>query len=175
MQTHTCEPHMHKHKQAPQWERTAAATTVCLFLCGRPIPMGGLSKPFLIHLISWTQEPGPQTKSSFTHAAAAYGYMWSQESVHHKTFFCIPPASPASTDKTTEVFLTRYDLSASIVVFFFPRVLPDHYPVLDRHMALQDLQTGYWVTGKITEMTYNGEQRSTPQLQIIAQSSIHIS
>lgn len=53
--------------------------------------MGGLSKPFLIHLISWTQEPGQQTKSSFTHAATAYSYMWSQESVHHKTFFCIPP------------------------------------------------------------------------------------
>lgn len=78
--------HTHKHKAGtkPAWTWTAAATTVCLFLRGWPVPMGGLSKPFLIHLISWTQEPGPQTKSSFTHAAAAYSYMWSQESVHHQ-------------------------------------------------------------------------------------------
>lgn len=56
--------------------RAAAATAaLCLFLCARPVPMGGLSKPLLIHLISRTQEPAGQTKSPFTHAAAAYGYM----------------------------------------------------------------------------------------------------
>lgn len=86
MQTHTC-TNTNRHLS----ESGRLQPLQCLFLCGWPIPMGGLSKPSLIHLISWTQEPGLQTKSSFTHAADAYSYMWSQESVHHKTFFWIPP------------------------------------------------------------------------------------
>lgn len=46
--------------------RTAAATAaLCLFLCARPVPMGGLSKPLLIHLISWTQEPALADKGLF--------------------------------------------------------------------------------------------------------------
>ena len=88
MQTHIC-TNTNRHAS----ESGRLLPLQCLFLCGWPIPMGGLSKPFLIHLISWTQEPGLQTKSSFTHAVGAYSYMWSQESVHHKTLFCSPPPS----------------------------------------------------------------------------------
>jgi len=81
----------HKHKQLPYLKGIAVVTTVCLFLCGWPIQMGGFSKPALIHLICWTQEPGLQTKSSFTRKTADYSYMWSQESLHHTIFLWIPP------------------------------------------------------------------------------------
>lgn len=64
-----------KHKQAKEFSCRHCSVFLYVWL----FPMGILSKLSIIHLVWWTQEPGLQTKNSFTHATADYSYMWSQE------------------------------------------------------------------------------------------------